>query len=135
MITVYSEKHRLRDAKTELSGGEFITPMETPARAETILASVRAADLGEVIEPTSHSLDSVLKLHDSGYIHFLETAWREWVEDGNSGKPLRSPGRGEAISTGSPRPLSASSVITHMRQRPRSPRVPGRRQGPPLMWP
>jgi acetoin utilization deacetylase AcuC-like enzyme len=97
MITVYSEKHKLRDPKTELSGGEFITPMETPARAETILAAVRAAGLGEIIGPTAHSLDPVLKLHDPEYIRFLETVWREWVEDGNSGEAIAEswPARGD----------------------------------------
>jgi acetoin utilization deacetylase AcuC-like enzyme len=97
VITVYSEKHKLRDPKTELSGGVFISPMEIPARAETILASVRAAGLGEVIEPGSHSLDPVMKLHDPEYIHFLESAWREWVEDGNSGEAIAEswPPRGD----------------------------------------
>jgi acetoin utilization deacetylase AcuC-like enzyme len=88
MITVYTDKHKLRDAKTELSGGELIAPVECPARAEAILASVRESKLGEVIDPESYSLDAVTKLHDPEYIQFLETAWSDWVEDGNRGEAM-----------------------------------------------
>ena len=31
MKTIYSEQHRLRDAKTELYGGELVTPFERPS--------------------------------------------------------------------------------------------------------
>ncbi len=37
MLTVYSEKHVLRDAKTELFGGRLVPPFECPVRAEIIL--------------------------------------------------------------------------------------------------
>jgi hypothetical protein len=33
MITVFSDRHRLRDVKTELSGGLLIPPHESPRRA------------------------------------------------------------------------------------------------------
>jgi hypothetical protein len=34
MITVYSDKHFLRNPRTELSGGELVTPHECAQRAE-----------------------------------------------------------------------------------------------------
>ncbi|MDG2064677.1 MAG: histone deacetylase family protein, partial [SAR324 cluster bacterium] len=34
MITIYSEKHRLRNAKTELFGGLLVPPYENPSRAD-----------------------------------------------------------------------------------------------------
>ncbi len=37
MLTVFSEKHALRDAKTELYGGVLVPPFECPVRAEHIL--------------------------------------------------------------------------------------------------
>ncbi len=34
MLSVYSEKHLLRDAKTELYGGELDPPVECPVTAK-----------------------------------------------------------------------------------------------------
>lgn len=45
MRTVYTEKHALRDAKTELYGGEFVPPFECPVRAEYVLARVKEVGL------------------------------------------------------------------------------------------
>ncbi len=38
-----------------------------------------------------------MKLHDPEYLDFLETAWREWIEDGNSGEAIAEswPARGD----------------------------------------
>ena len=56
MKTIYSEKHRLRDAKTELYGGQLVPPFERPSRADMILKAVRASNLGPVEEPVEHGL-------------------------------------------------------------------------------
>ena len=45
MRTIYSEQHRLRDARTELYGGELVQPFEKPSRAETVLRVVRELSL------------------------------------------------------------------------------------------
>ena len=37
MITVYSEQHFLRNARTELYGGELVRPHECAERAEFVL--------------------------------------------------------------------------------------------------
>ena len=51
MITIFSEKHRLRNAKTELFGGLLVSPYENPSRADIILERVHSEKLGEVIAP------------------------------------------------------------------------------------
>ena len=51
MITVFSDKHRLRNAKTELYGGQLVAPFESPSRADIVLERVKNEKLGEVIEP------------------------------------------------------------------------------------
>ena len=40
MKTIYSEQHRLRDAKTELYGGELVQPFERPSRADIIIKAL-----------------------------------------------------------------------------------------------
>ncbi len=88
MLTVYSEKHRLRDAKTELHGGTFVRPFECPERAEIVLARVRQEGLGEVIAPKDFGLAPVLKVHDPDFVRFLENCWEDWVAAGGEGEAL-----------------------------------------------
>lgn len=96
MLTVYSDKHALRDARTELYGGELVPPFECPVRAEHILERVREVGLGEVIAPREFSLEPVTRIHDSGFIHFLEHCWQEWVAAGFKGEAIAAnwPARG-----------------------------------------
>ena len=90
MRTIYTEQHRLRDAKTELYGGELVKPFEKPSRAETVLRMVRESDLGEISSPEAFSLAPVLAVHDADYIAFLETAWQEWQDAGYAGEVIAS---------------------------------------------
>ena len=90
MLTVFSEKHALRDAKTELAGGELVPPFECPVRAEHILERVKQVGLGEIIAPREFPLDAVTRVHDGRFLEFLENCWTEWHAAGY---------RGEAIAT------------------------------------
>ena len=90
MRTIYSEQHRLRDARTELYGGELVQPFEKPSRAETVLSMVRESGLGEISPPEAFSLEPVLAVHEADYIAFLETAWQEWRDAGYAGEVIAS---------------------------------------------
>ncbi|MDR6755370.1 acetoin utilization deacetylase AcuC-like enzyme [Mycoplana sp. BE70] len=93
MRVIFSEDHKLRNAKTELYGGELVPPFEAPFRAEWILAAVKEAGFNDVVAPARHGLETVLKVHDAGYLKFLETAWDRWKAAGY---------KGEAIATSFP---------------------------------
>ncbi|MGA9026975.1 MAG: hypothetical protein WB440_13035, partial [Steroidobacteraceae bacterium] len=88
MITVFSQQHLLRDARTELSGGQLISPHECPQRAQMVLERVRAVGLGEVKAPQRFGLEPVLRVHDAGFVDFLSTAWADWVAAGNRGEAI-----------------------------------------------
>ena len=88
MITVYSAAHALRDARTELCGGELISPHECPARAQRVLERVQAVGLGTVLEPRSFGLDPILRVHDRQFVSFLQSAWMEWTAAGNRGEAI-----------------------------------------------
>lgn len=79
MLTVYSDQHRLQNGSSEFVDGRLQSPVEKPARADMILAAVRAAKLGEVIEPRDFGTDPILRVHDPRMVAFLETAWEKWV--------------------------------------------------------
>jgi acetoin utilization deacetylase AcuC-like enzyme len=90
MKTIYSELHRLRDAKTELYGGELVQPFERPSRADMVIKAVRESVLGEINEPEAFSLESVLAVHDADFIEFLETVWVQWQKTGYAGEAIAS---------------------------------------------
>ena len=71
MLTVYSEKHALRDAKTELCGGLLVPPFECPVRAEHILQRVKDVKLGEIIAPEEFGIEAVTRIHDIEFIMHL----------------------------------------------------------------
>jgi acetoin utilization deacetylase AcuC-like enzyme len=79
--TVYSDKHRLHHAHGELIDGALRPPHERPERADLILAAVRAAELGEVVEPTAHGIEPLARVHDEGFLAFLQEAWILWLAD------------------------------------------------------
>jgi acetoin utilization deacetylase AcuC-like enzyme len=59
-----------------------------PSRAETVLDRVKAVALGPVVAPAAHGLDPVLKVHDAGYVRFLERAWDLWTAEGRDYEAL-----------------------------------------------
>ncbi len=88
MLSVYTAKHKLRDPKTELDGGQLIIPHECPARAETVLERVKETQLGAIIEPEVFSLEAIKRIHSSDYVNFLEQIWDEWVGAGYEGEAI-----------------------------------------------
>ncbi|MCB1330965.1 MAG: histone deacetylase family protein [Maritimibacter sp.] len=102
MDTIYSEKHRLRDAQTELSGGELVYPFERPSRMDYILARLGERDLGPIIEPDDFGLDPILRIHTPDYVTFLQTAWDEWQAAGFTGEAIITSWSAPRMSTKCP---------------------------------
>lgn len=88
MKTVFSEKHHLRDAKTELYGGQLVYPFERPSRVQYIMDRLSEADVGPVLPPQDHGLDPILAIHDAGLVDFLQTAWDLWQAEGYEGEAI-----------------------------------------------
>ena len=99
MRTVYSEDHRLHHARAELYGGALVPAFEKPERAEHVLARVREVDLGPVVAPQDFGLDPLRRVHDEGFLRFLETCWRDWTAAGLEGEAIASvwPSRGMQV--------------------------------------
>lgn len=79
MLTIYSDDHRYQNAQFELIDGKLMPPFENPRRAEMVLAQVQQANLGEVLPAQAFGLESILRVHDPGYVAFLQVAWQEWL--------------------------------------------------------
>ncbi len=88
MLTVFSDQHKLRDAKTELYGGELVPPFECPARAEIIIDRVKDVSLGDIRSPEEFELSKISAIHDPDFLEFLQNCWGEWQEMGFKGEAI-----------------------------------------------
>ncbi|NVO58465.1 histone deacetylase family protein [Rhodobacteraceae bacterium B1Z28] len=88
METIYSEKHKLRDAQTELYGGQLVYPHERPSRAEYVLNRVKDSELGAVTSPEDFGMDPILAVHQPDFVSFLQTVWDEWKAAGMKGEAI-----------------------------------------------
>lgn len=95
MQIVYTDAHRAHFPQAELYGGEFVTPFERPARIEHIIARLEAVGLTDRRGPNAYDPAPAARLHDAGYLRFLETAWSEWQAAGMRGEiiPCQIPAR------------------------------------------
>ena len=89
MLVVHSPLHALHDGGMELHRGALVPSFEMPARVDCIAAALRRAG-HEFAEPDDAPLDSLLRIHDPGYVEFLRTAYSRWLEDGHDGGMLPS---------------------------------------------
>lgn len=79
MLTIYSDDHCYQNAQYELVDGKLTPPFENPQRAKQVLAQVQQVGLGEVLPAENFGLEPILRVHDPGYVTFLQMAWQEWV--------------------------------------------------------
>jgi acetoin utilization deacetylase AcuC-like enzyme len=72
----------------------FTTPSDTrrywevPARAEALLKTVQDAGLATKAA-RDHGLSPIARVHDAGYLHFLQTAFSRWQDLPNAAPILR----------------------------------------------
>ncbi|AKU23161.1 histone deacetylase family protein [Massilia sp. MB5] len=88
MLTFYNEQHDQHRARHELVRGEATPCLETPARAEAVLAELGRRGLGRIVTPHGVPLMSLERVHQPRYLHFLRNAWTEWqaLAPANAGK-------------------------------------------------
>ena len=105
MKVVFTDDHRLHFAQGEISGGEFVTPFERPSRMEYILRELRKRKMDDIMPPLPVDMKAVAKVHDKGFLNFLQNAWSEWQAAGY---------RGEILPTGFPARSLRQRCPTHI---------------------
>ena len=70
----------------ELDGGEIIPSWEHPGRADIVdeVLDAGGPTAHEFVAPDELDRGLVERVHDGGYVSFLETAWGEWIASGNT---------------------------------------------------
>ncbi|CAO3422108.1 Acetylpolyamine aminohydrolase [Azospirillum doebereinerae] len=81
VIVFYSEEHRLQSGRSELNDGQLVPCYEKPARADIVRDRLDTIGFDPVQAPEPHGLAPLERVHDAGYLAFLQTAWTEWVEE------------------------------------------------------
>lgn len=88
MDTIYTPRHLAHAPDKEFLDGELVPVFEKPHRAELILRAVQDAELGATHAPDDFGLAPIARVHDAGYLAFLENAYAEWIRDGRGPGPV-----------------------------------------------
>ncbi len=75
--------------KTFFSRGKMRQPQEVPERTGRLLEGLRALDV-PVLQPTDMGPGPIARIHDLGYLRFLESAHRRWMEMDDWGDEVMS---------------------------------------------
>jgi acetoin utilization deacetylase AcuC-like enzyme len=79
MLTFASNAHRSHHPRQPFHDqGRMIDPPEVPERAERIRAAITAAGIGPVLEPETHGLEPILRVHSTEYVEFLRHVHARW---------------------------------------------------------
>lgn len=79
MKTYYNHLHAQHQGKVEMFRGALVPCFEVPARADHVLAELQRRPLGPVLAPAQWDETLLETVHSPRYLHFLRTAWAQWV--------------------------------------------------------
>ena len=88
MLTIYSDDHALQDGQAELVDGKLVPCFEMPRRAFLIRDRVCEVGLGEIRAPHSFGRGPAERVHSTGFVEFLATAWERWTATGRDDDAL-----------------------------------------------
>ncbi len=88
MLTFYNEHHAQHRGRFEMFRGEMTPCFEKPERAELVVAELARRGLGKIVTPHGVPLVSLERIHTPRYLHFLRSAWNDWLalDPANAGK-------------------------------------------------
>jgi acetoin utilization deacetylase AcuC-like enzyme len=81
MPVVWSDDCRLHDPAAEIWIGVRTPAVETAARTQAILETLRAAG-GQTVPAEQHEDERLFAVHDSGLLEYLASAWADWEQAG-----------------------------------------------------
>jgi acetoin utilization deacetylase AcuC-like enzyme len=85
MRIIHSDLHARHHPGGELNRGQAVPAFECPRRAEEILAAVQRMDIGPVAPPEDFPAQAIARIHEAGYLRFLQHAYEEWTALGRTG--------------------------------------------------
>lgn len=85
MQVVHAPIHADHDPGHEVQAGRIVPALEIPARADAILAALRAEPRHRIVPPTPFGDAPLAAVHDPGLLAWLARAWEGWVAAGHPG--------------------------------------------------
>jgi len=79
VLTFYNEHHAQHDGRFALVRGEQVACSERAERISLIAGELQRRGLGNIVIPHGVSLSSLERIHTPRYLHFLRTAWQQWL--------------------------------------------------------
>jgi acetoin utilization deacetylase AcuC-like enzyme len=79
LLTFYNEHHAQHRGRYEFFRGEHVPAFEKPERADMVVAEFGRRGLGQIVTPHGVPLVSLERIHTPRYLHFLRSAWNEWI--------------------------------------------------------
>ena len=88
MLTFYNEHHAQHEGRAAIGRGELVPCSEKPERVAMVLKECERRGLGAIVTPHGVPLMTLERVHSPRYLHFLRTAWSEWLalDPANAGK-------------------------------------------------
>jgi acetoin utilization deacetylase AcuC-like enzyme len=77
LLTFYNEHHAQHRAQSTRAQEQ--AAFEKPGQVELILNALQRRGLGEIVTPHRAPLVSLERIHSPRYLHFLRSAWSEWL--------------------------------------------------------
>jgi len=89
MISFFPKQHNLHNPECEIFRGDKVPCFETPARGDYVFEALQNAE-HEIRTEFLDSTKILSKVHTQGYLHFLQTAWDQWIalDPDNSNKQV-----------------------------------------------
>lgn len=88
MKIVFSPDHVNHNTKTELSGGQLVSPYECASRMDYVSQALQEYQLGDIVAPRQFPRSHVEKIHTGDYLEFLDNCWSEWQAAGMKGEAI-----------------------------------------------
>ena len=84
MLTFYNEHHvqhasRADAGRADPRRGDQALPLERPEQVTAILRECERRGLGAIVTPHGVPPVTLERVHSPRYLHFLRTAWSEWI--------------------------------------------------------
>src|SRR4051812_16098397 len=83
MRCFWDERQRDHAPATEFFNGQLHPAAEHSGRVDAILAAI-----GRTEAPADQGFTAIQRVHDLGYVHFLESAHQDWSAAGRSGDAI-----------------------------------------------
>ena len=79
MLTFYNEQHGQHHGRFAFVGGTQLACRDAPQRVDLVAGELKRRGLGHIVIPHGVSLASLERVHTARYLHFLRSAWQDWI--------------------------------------------------------